>query len=76
MTSGVLLDLSGVLYEGDTAIPGAVNAVKRLRRSNLPVRFLTNTTRRPQRTIVVKLVAMGFKVEASEILIAAAATCD
>ncbi len=31
--SGVLLDIAGVLYEGDHALPGAVDSVKRLRES-------------------------------------------
>ena len=76
MVSGVFLDLAGVLYEGDQAVPGAVEAVERLRASNLPVRFLTNSTRRPKRVILQKLVAMGFAVDASEILTPAQAACD
>ncbi|SDJ83405.1 hypothetical protein [Aliiruegeria lutimaris] len=44
MIGGVLLDISGVLYQGDVAIPGAVEAVRRLRDTGLPIRFLTNST--------------------------------
>ncbi len=36
MARGVLLDLSGVLYDGDTVLPGAVVAVSRLRAADLP----------------------------------------
>ena len=75
MVSGVLLDIAGVLYDGDQAIPGAVDAVERLRAANLPVRLLTNSTRRPKRVIVRKLTAMGFPVDASEILTPAEAAC-
>ena len=42
MIGGVLLDISGILYQGDVAIPGAVEAVRRLRNAGLPIRFLTN----------------------------------
>jgi HAD superfamily hydrolase (TIGR01458 family) len=76
VVSGVLLDLSGVLYDGERAIPGSVDAVGRLRENSLPVRFLTNSTRRPKRVIVEKLLAMGFDVDASEILTPAEAACD
>ena len=40
----VLIDLAGVLHVGDQAIPGAVDALARLRAAGIPLRFLTNTT--------------------------------
>ena len=43
---GVLLDLGGVVYVGDTPLAGALNAIRRLRQAGLALRFLTNTTRR------------------------------
>lgn len=76
MVSGVLLDISGVLYEGEQAVPGAVDAVGRLRAAGLPLRFLTNSTRRPKKAILGKLAAMGFDADASEILTPAEAACD
>ena len=41
---GIVLDLEGTLYRGDDVIPGAPQAVTRLRDEGLAVRFLTNTT--------------------------------
>ena len=41
MISGVLLDLAGVIYEGEMALPGALNAVDRLRRAGFSLRFVT-----------------------------------
>lgn len=76
LVSGILLDIAGVLYEGDRAIPGAIGAVERLRANDLPVRFLTNSTRRPKRVILQKLRAIGFSLEASEIMTPAEAACD
>ena len=76
MLCGVFLDLAGVLYEGDHAIPEAIEAVERLRRNKLSVRFVTNSTRRPKRIILQKLLAMGFAVDSSEILTPAEAACD
>jgi HAD superfamily hydrolase (TIGR01458 family) len=67
---GVLLDLDGTLYEGESAVVGAIEAVGRLRRARVAVRFTTNTTRRPVSSLVSKLRDFGFEVEASEVLTA------
>lgn len=75
MVKGVLLDLSGVLYDGDTAIPGGVEAVARLREAGLPVRFLTNSTRSPRRALLQKLSRMGFDLDEAELFTPASAAC-
>ena len=67
----LLIDLAGVLHVGDQAIEGSVAALARLRQAALPLRFLTNTTRSPRRTIVAKLRRMGFDVAEDEIQTAA-----
>ncbi|MCC4115312.1 TIGR01458 family HAD-type hydrolase [Aromatoleum toluclasticum] len=63
----VLVDLAGVLHVGEQAIPGAVDALARLRAAGLPLRFLTNTTRTPRRTLVAKLQRMGFAIDEDEL---------
>ncbi len=63
----MLLDLDGVVHVGDDPVPGAREAVDRLREQDVPLRFLTNTTSRPRRSIVGRLLAMG--VDASEDLV-------
>lgn len=73
---GVLLDLGGVVYVGDAAIPGAVEAVDRLRRGGVAVRFLTNTTRRPLRALVADLAGLGLRVEPDELFTPALAARD
>ncbi|RTL56993.1 MAG: TIGR01458 family HAD-type hydrolase [Rhodocyclaceae bacterium] len=70
----VLIDLAGVLHTGDQALPGAVDALRRLRDSGLPLRFLTNTTRSPSSTIIAKLQAMGFDIHGGEVQTAVLAT--
>src|SRR5262245_46983049 len=64
---GVLLDLDGVLYVGRDPLPGAIQALVRLRATELPLGFLTNTTRRPRRIILADLAAMGFDIDDSEV---------
>lgn len=65
----VLCDIGGVLYEGNTPYPGAVEAVRRLKAA-YPVRFLTNTTQKTGEQVVVKLQNMGFGIDASEVITA------
>ncbi len=59
---GLLLDIDGVLYEGERPVPGAVEAVEELRR-RYPIRFITNTTRKSRDAVLEKLRSMGFGIE-------------
>ena len=65
---GVLLDLGGVVYVGDRPLPGALEAVGRLRASGLPLRFLTNTTRRSARQLRADLARIGLRIAPEELL--------
>ncbi len=62
MIEGVLLDLSGVLYVGDEPLGGAHEAIRRLIEADVPMRFVTNTTRSPRAAILNKLARMRFSV--------------
>ena len=75
MGLGVLMDIAGVLYDGDYAIPGASSALSEIRDDGIPVRFLTNSTRRPKRMIVETLRSFGMPVAKEEILTPAEAAC-
>lgn len=70
----VLVDLDGVLYVGNEAVPGAVDALARLRAAGLRLRFLTNSSRSPRRAILDKLARLGFSIREDEIQTAALAT--
>lgn len=68
----VLIDLDGVLYiEGDP-IPGAIEAVQRLRARSRALRFMTNTTSRSLAATREKLEAFGFTVAPGELVTPAA----
>lgn len=75
MVKGVLLDLAGVLYDGDTPVEGAVQAVARLRAEGMALRFLTNSTRAPRRVLLERLMRMGFDVDAAELFTPASVAC-
>ncbi len=67
MIHSVLLDLSGVIYVGNEPLPGAIDAVARLRATALPIRFLTNSTRSPKRLILQNLREMGLLCQEHEL---------
>lgn len=76
MIRAVLLDLSGVVYDGDTPIAGAVAAIGRLRAEGLPIRFVSNTTRLPHRAIVAQLAGFGITVGRDELFTPARAAVE
>lgn len=67
---GVLIDLSGVLYVDRDPVPGAVQALQRLRGAGLPVRFLTNTTRQTRQSLLGRLAGLGFAMDERELFTA------
>lgn len=71
---GCLLDLSGVLHVGSTPLPGAREALTRLRRLPLGLRFLTNTSRTAQAVLLAQMNRMGLEMTESELLTAPLAT--
>ncbi|XP_075213391.1 haloacid dehalogenase-like hydrolase domain-containing protein 2 [Lycorma delicatula] len=64
----VLIDLSGTLHVENEIIPGAVEALKKLRTTNVVVRFVTNTTKESQRCLFERLCKLGFDLQRSEIM--------
>ncbi len=64
----LLLDLDGVLYEGNRAIPGATDVMAWLEAEQIPHLFVTNTTSRPRSALVDKLAKMSIEVREEAIL--------
>jgi HAD superfamily hydrolase (TIGR01458 family) len=65
---GLLLDLSGVIYVQDEAVPGAAGALERLRGEGIPIRLVTNTTMRPRRSILERLERLGIGADPAELI--------
>ncbi|ASY72994.1 hydrolase [Sinorhizobium fredii USDA 205] len=75
MINAVLLDLAGVIYDGEEVVPGAAEAVARLRAAGLPIRFVSNTTRSSKPTILARLARLGLSVASDELFTPAEAAC-
>ncbi|WP_380168511.1 HAD-IIA family hydrolase [Jannaschia sp. R86511] len=64
----LLLDLDGVVYAGDGAVPGAPEALARLRADGVALRFVTNNAFRTPQQVADKLVSVGVAATAEEVL--------
>ncbi|HXW72193.1 MAG TPA: TIGR01458 family HAD-type hydrolase [Methylocella sp.] len=76
MIRGILLDLDGVVYTGTLALPGSLKAIQRIRQLGMPLKFITNTTRRPRRKIVADLATFGLDIDVSDLFTPAALACE
>ncbi|XP_046344976.2 haloacid dehalogenase-like hydrolase domain-containing protein 2 [Haliotis rufescens] len=72
----VLIDLSGTLHIEDEEVPGSVEALKRLRESDLKVRFVTNTTKESKRVLLQRLNQIGFDVALDDVFTSLTAAHD
>ena len=60
--TGFLIDIDGVLYTGDTPVPGAREAIASLVDQGYPFRCVSNSTRKCRATIAARLGKMGFDI--------------
>lgn len=73
-STGVLMDIDGVLHVSYQPIPGAAETIRALAQRGIPYRFLTNTTTATRQALAASLQGIGLPVEADELLTAPAAT--
>ncbi|XP_030048778.1 haloacid dehalogenase-like hydrolase domain-containing protein 2 [Microcaecilia unicolor] len=63
----VLVDLSGTLHIEDSAVPGAQEALRRLRNAPVAIKFVTNTTKECKKTLLERLRRLEFDITEDEI---------
>lgn len=71
---GFLIDMDGVIYRGGNLIPGADRFITKLRRANVPFRFLTNNSQRTRRDVATRLQRLGIDVAEEHVYTCAMAT--
>lgn len=71
---GVLFDLDGVLEFKGKVYPGAVELIEELRRKDICIRILTNSTLKSRKSCADKLIQKGFTIYEEEIVTASFAT--
>jgi HAD superfamily hydrolase (TIGR01458 family) len=65
--AAILLDVDGVLHVSGDPLPGAAEAVERLRDAGHRIRFVTNNTTRPRAALAAELRAVGIGLEDEEL---------
>jgi ribonucleotide monophosphatase NagD (HAD superfamily) len=63
----LLIDLDGVIYQGDRVIAGAADAIDWINAQEIRHRYITNTTSRSRDSLVDKLEQFGIKVRLEDI---------
>lgn len=71
-----LIDMDGVIVQGDTLIPGAADFIKSLREQNISFLILTNNSLYTPRDLQVRLSYMGLEVPDDAIFTSALATAQ
>jgi HAD superfamily hydrolase (TIGR01450 family) len=66
-----LLDLDGVLYRGDRAVPGAAELLTALRSAGTRIVFLTNNSARTPAQVAEKLRGLGIEAAPGEVVTSA-----
>ena len=67
---GVLLDLDGTVCQKGRLISGAFEAIGAIRKKGVPLRFVTNTTRKSRDAIVTQLRGFGLDVQTNDVFTA------
>ena len=70
---GALIDLDGTVFFKSSAIPGAREALDRLRLAGVKLRFLSNTDSITAGSLAERVTAIGVPVEAEEVYTSASA---
>jgi 4-nitrophenyl phosphatase len=73
---GLILDMDGVLYRGEQALPGAVELFPALRAAGLSFILLTNNATLTAEEFSQKLARMGISVQPESILTSSGATAS
>ena len=74
MKQGLLIDMDGVIYQGDNLIPEADNFISRVLKENIPFMFMTNNSQRTRIDAVRKLQKLGINVTENHVYTSAMAT--
>jgi HAD superfamily hydrolase (TIGR01458 family) len=65
---GILADQDGVWFVDNEPVPGAREALARIRKRDLPFRIISNTTTRTSAELAAKMCAMDMFVEPREVI--------
>jgi phosphoglycolate/pyridoxal phosphate phosphatase family enzyme len=70
----LIFDLDGVIYRGESAVPGAIPTLSHLTATGHRLFFLTNNSTRSRQDYADKLARMGYPASAEQVMTSAYAT--
>jgi phospholysine phosphohistidine inorganic pyrophosphate phosphatase len=70
----LLIDLDGVIYQGDKIIPGATDTIDWINANQIPHLFVTNTTSRSRSSLLKKFKTLGIAGDIDDIITPIVAT--
>ena len=73
---GLVLDLDGVVYRGDSIIPGAAEAIEKMRAVGFPLVFATNNATKTPDAYAQKLAHLGIRAASAEVVTSAVVTAE
>lgn len=65
---GIIFDLDGTVYLGESALPGAVESIAVLRRRGIRVLFVSNKPLEPRRLYAAKLTRLGIPAGEDDVI--------
>ena len=68
---GFVFDLDGTVYLGETALPGAVEGIRELRRRGKRTLFVSNKPLQPREAYAQKLTHLGIPTGSDEVITSA-----
>lgn len=71
---GAVVDLDGTVYRGNEALPGAVDAIERLREAGIRTLFFSNNPTKPRAAYADRLAGFGIEADPEEVLSAGTVT--
>lgn len=74
MQQGLLIDMDGVIYSGETLIQGADTFIAGLLKQGIPFTFMTNNSQRTSLEVIRKLKRLGIDVTKEHVYTSAMAT--
>ena len=72
----LLIDLDGVVYQGEKIIPGAADTIDWINTNKIPHLFVTNTTSRSRSSLLKKFKALGIAGDIGDIITPIVATAQ
>lgn len=72
----LIIDMDGVLWRGDTALPGLSDFFAFLRANNIPFTLATNNARKTQDQYVQRFAGLGIEIFPKEVMTSSLATAE